>query len=304
MPQQEHLKLVLDYLIPGISIGTIYALIALGFTVIYRVTEVINFAQGEFVMLGAMCMATFTRTLGLPLPAAFLLSVLLVTAVGASMQWLTLRPIRGASVVSMIIVTIGCSIFIRGLAMFLWGKNALPWLEIGSQQAILFPGGVRVSPQTLWILAITLSVVALFHLFFEHSFVGKSMTACAINRRAAHLMGIPVERMVLYSFALSGALGAVSGIVISLKFFPVYDMGVSLGLKGFCAAILGGLGNNLGAVLGGVTLGLLESLGVGFLSRVLHISSGYKDVVALLLLVIVLVVKPSGLLGAHSPEKV
>ena len=300
----EHLKLILDYLIPGISIGAIYALIALGFTVIYRVTEVINFAQGEFVMLGAMCMATFTRTLGLPIPAAFLLSVSLVTAVGALMQWLTLRPIRHSSVVSMIIVTIGCSIFIRGVAMFLWGKNALPWLEIGSQEPILLPGGTRVSPQTLWILAITLSVVVLFHLFFEHSFVGKSMTACAINRRAAHLMGIPVERMVLYSFALSGALGAVSGIVISLKFFPVYDMGVSLGLKGFCAAILGGLGNNLGAILGGIALGLIESLGVGFLSRVVHISSGYKDVMALLVLVMVLVMKPSGLLGSHSPEKV
>jgi len=300
----EHLKLLLDYLIPGISLGTIYALIALGFTIIYRVTEVINFAQGEFVMLGAMCMATCTRTLGLPLPVAFFISVATVTLVGALMEWLTIRPIRHASVVSMIIVTIGCSIFIRGVAMFLWGKNALPWLEIGSQEPLLFPGDIRMSVQTLWILGITLSVVLLSHLFFEHTFLGKSMTACAINRKAAHLMGIPVERMVLYSFAMSGALGAVSGIVISLKFFPVYDMGVSLGLKGFCAAILGGLGHNLGAVLGGITLGLLESLGVGFLSRVLHISSGYKDVIALLVLVLVLVFRPSGLLGSGSTDKV
>jgi len=300
----EHLELVLDYLIPGISLGTIYALIALGFTIIYRVTEVINFAQGEFVMLGAMCMATFTRTLGLPIPVAFLISVSIVTLVGALMEWLTIRPIRHAPVVSMIIVTIGCSIFIRGVAMFLWGKDALPWLEIGSQEPFVLLGNIRMSPQTLWILAITLSVVLLSHIFFEHTFVGKSMTACAINRKAAYLMGIPVERMVLYSFALSGALGAVSGIVISLKFFPVYDMGVSLGLKGFCAAILGGLGHNLGAVLGGITLGLLESFGVGFLSRVLHLSSGYKDVIALLVLVIVLVIRPSGLLGSGSNEKV
>ena len=300
----EHLKLLLDYLIPGISLGTIYALIALGFTIIYRVTEVINFAQGEFVMLGAMCMATCTSTLGLPVPFAFSISVTIVTLVGALMEWLTIRPIRHASVVSMIIVTIGCSIFIRGVAMFLWGKNALPWLEIGSQDPLIFAGDIRVSVQTLWILAITLSVVILSHIFFEHTFVGKSMTACAINRKAAYLMGIPVERMVLYSFALSGALGAVSGIVISLKFFPVYDMGVSLGLKGFCAAILGGLGHNLGAVLGGITLGLLESLGVGVLSRVLHISSGYKDVIALLILVLVLVIRPSGILGSSSTEKV
>lgn len=300
----EHLKLLLDYLIPGISLGTIYALIALGFTIIYRVTEVINFAQGEFVMLGAMCMATCTSTLGLPVPFAFFISVTIVTLVGALMEWLTIRPIRHASVVSMIIVTIGCSIFIRGVAMFLWGKNALPWLEIGSQDPLIFAGDIRVSVQTLWILAITLSVVILSHIFFEHTFVGKSMTACAINRKAAYLMGIPVERMVLYSFALSGALGAVSGIVISLKFFPVYDMGVSLGLKGFCAAILGGLGHNLGAVIGGLTLGLLESLGVGVLSRVLHISSGYKDVIALLVLVLVLVIRPSGILGSSSTEKV
>jgi len=300
----EHLKTFLDYVIPGISLGAIYALIALGFTIIYRVTEVINFAQGEFVMLGAMCMSTFTRSLGLPIPVAFLLSVMLVTLVGALMEWLTIRPIRKASVVSMIIVTIGCSIFIRGVTMFLWGKNALPWLEIGSQEPILLPGDIRISPATIWILVITLSVVLLAHLFFEYTFVGKSMTACAINRKAAHLMGIPVERMVLYTFAMSGALGAVSGVVISLKFFPVYDMGVSLGLKGFCAAILGGLGNNLGAVIGGLVLGLLESLGVGFLSRVAHISSGYKDVIALLVLVFVLVIKPSGILGARSSEKV
>jgi branched-chain amino acid transport system permease protein len=206
-------------------------------------------------------------------------------------------------VVSMIIVTIGCSIFLRGVAMFLWGKDALPWLEIGSQEPILFPGEIRVSPQTIYILVVTLGVVFLAHVFFEHTFVGKSMTACASNRKAAHLMGIPVERMVLYSFALSGALGAVSGIVISLKFFPVYDMGAALGLKGFCAAILGGLGNNLGAVIGGVTLGLLESLGVGFLSRVVHISSGYKDVIALLVLVIVLVIRPSGILGTRSSDR-
>jgi branched-chain amino acid transport system permease protein len=215
---------------------------------------------------------------------------------------LAIRPIRSASVVSLIIVTIGCSILIRGIAMFVWGKNALPWLEMG-QGGPLSVCGTVISPQTIWMLAIALSVVVLSHVFFEHTLVGKAMSACAINRRAAYLVGIPVERMVLYSFGLSGALGAVSGIVISLKFFPVYDMGVSLGLKGFCAAILGGLGNNLGAILGGVLLGLLESFGVGFLSRVMHISSGYKDVIALIVLVLVLVLRPGGLLGSADTEK-
>jgi branched-chain amino acid transport system permease protein len=299
----EHVRHFLDYLIPGISLGTIYALIALGFTIIFRVTEIINFAQGEFVMLGAMCMATFHRTLGLPFPVAFLASVASVTMVGALVESLAIRPIRNASVVSLIIVTIGCSILIRGIAMFLWGKNALPWLEIGQGNPISLWGTLWVSPQTVWILAITLSVVLVSHLFFEHTFPGKAMTACAINQRAAHLVGIPVERMVLYSFALSAALGAVSGIVITLKFFPVYDMGVSLGLKGFCAAILGGLGNNVGAVLGGILLGLLESFGIGFLSRIMNISSGYKDVIALFVLVLVLVVRPAGLLGSTVSEK-
>jgi branched-chain amino acid transport system permease protein len=248
-------------------------------------------------------MATFHRSLGLPFPVAFLASVACVTLVGALVETLAIRPIRNASVVSMIIITIGCSILIRGIAMFLWGKNALPWLEISQGKPIPLWGTVWVSPQTIWILAIALSVVFLSHLFFEHTFTGKAMTACAINRRAACLVGIPVERMVLYSFALSGALGAVSGIVISLKFFPVYDMGVSLGLKGFCAAILGGLGHNLGAVLGGVLLGLLESFGIGFLSRIMNISSGYKDVIALFVLVLVLVIRPTGLLGSRETEK-
>jgi branched-chain amino acid transport system permease protein len=192
----------------------------------------------------------------------------------------------------------------RGAAMFLWGKNALPWLEIGASKPISLWGLTQVSPQTFWILGNTLGAVLIAHFFFERTLVGKAMTACAINRRAASLVGVPVPRMVLYSFALSAALGAVSGIVISLKYFPVYDMGVSLGLKGFCAAILGGLGHNLGAVVGGIVLGLLESFGIGFLSRVLDVSSGYKDVIALIVLVLVLLLRPAGLLGAAESEKV
>jgi branched-chain amino acid transport system permease protein len=288
---------ILQYLIGGITKGSIYSIVALGFTIIYNSTEIINFAQGEFVMLGALTMVTFTTALHLPLPIAFLCAVASVTIIGMVFDLSIIRPAKKASPVTLIIITIGASIFIRGISMLAWGKDPYT-LQSFSGDAPIQIGGASIIPQTLWIIGTTLIILAGLQLFFEYTITGKAMKACAINRRAASLLGIRVNRMILFSFALSGALGAVAGIIISPITFASYDMGVMLGLKGFCGAVIGGLGSVPGSIIGGFVLGILESLGAGL------ISSAYKDAIAFVILLLVLFIRPTGLLGSGNVKRV
>lgn len=288
-----NLEQIIQYIIYGITVGGIYALVAMGFTIIYNATDVINFAQGEFVMLGAMMMVSLHSMAHLPMPVAFVLSILIVTAIGAAFERLAINPVRNASVITLIIITVGASIFIRGLALPIWGRDPIyvPAFSKGQAISIL---GARVSLQRLWVLDITALIVAGVYLFYECTIIGKAMKATAANRVAARLMGINVRRMVLCSFALSAAVGAAAGMAIAPITFTSYDMGAMLGLKGFCAAVLGGLGNGIGAVLGGFIIGIVERLAIGFAPPGY---SGYKDAVAFLILLAILFVKPSGLFG-------
>jgi branched-chain amino acid transport system permease protein len=288
---------ILQYLIGGITKGSIYSIVALGFTIIYNSTEIINFAQGEFVMLGALFMVTFSSLFPMAMPLAFAAAVVSVTIVGMVFDLTVIRPAKKASPVTLIIITIGASIFIRGLSMLIWGKDPYPLRSFSGDTPISI-GGATVIPQTLWIIGTTLVILGGLHLFFEHTITGKAMKACAINRRAASLLGIRVKRMVLLTFALSGALGAVAGIIISPITFASYDMGVMLGLKGFCGAVIGGLGSVLGSIVGGFVLGVLESLGAGL------ISSAYKDAIAFVILLLVLFVRPKGIFGAGDVKRV
>lgn len=286
-----------QYVISGLTTGSIYALIALGFCIIHNATGIVNFTQVDFITLGGMMMYTFLLGLGLPLPAAFILGVLAVTAVGGLVERLAIRPAKSRAVIVLIFITIGVSILMRGAFKIIWGKNqmALPPFSGDTPFIIL---RAAVLPQSLWIFVITLLVVFILHLFFNHTLTGKAMRATSFNPRAAALMGVNVNRMILLSFALSGALGAVAGIIIVPITTLSYDIGVMLGLKGFAAAVLGGYGNSIGAILGGLLLGVLESLGAGV------ISSTYKDVLAFVILLLVLFMKPSGLLGLGGKEKV
>ena len=285
-----------QFIISGITTGSIYALIALGFCIIHNATGIVNFAQVDFVSLGGLMMYTLLLSLGLPLILAFALAVLSVTAVGALVERLAIRPARSRAIIVLIFITIGASIFMRGGFKVLCGKNqmALPHFSGESPLMVL---GAAVLPQSLWILFITLAVVVLLHFFFTRTRIGKAIRATSYNPRAAALMGVNVNRMILLSFALSGALGAVAGIIIVPITTLSYEIGVMLGLKGFAAAVLGGYGNSIGAVIGGLLLGVLESLGAGL------ISSTYKDVMAFAILVTVLFVKPSGLLGYGESER-
>ena len=286
---------LLQYLITGVTQGSIYAMIALGFTLIHNTTGIVNFAQGEFVTFGALVTISCAQA-GWPIPAAVVAAVAAATALAALLERAAIRPARGASVISLIIITIGASILLRGVAMWVWGPDAQSMRHFSGEQPILL-GEAVILPQHLWIMGIVLATMLGLWLLGEKSQVGKAMRACAVNRESARLLGIPASRMVMLSFALSGMLGGLAGAIVVPIAMGQYDMGIMLGLKGFCAAILGGMGNPMGAVLGGVLLGCLESLGIGLSPSGW---SGFKDAIAFSVMLIVLLARPTGLLGLGS----
>jgi branched-chain amino acid transport system permease protein len=288
---------LLQYIVSGLSTGAIYALIGLGFAIIYNSTGIINFAQGEFVMLGAVLTLSFISALQLPLLLAVPLAIAATTVIGVIFERLTIRPLKNATPLSLVIITIGVSILLRGLVMLLWGKDtrALPAFSGNDPLSI---AGATILPQHLWIFALTGLVIIANKLYFYYSISGKAMRACSFNRRAASLVGIDVKRMVLFSFMISAALGSMAGIIVAPLTMTAYDVGIMLGLKGFCAAIIGGMSSGLGTVIGGLILGTLESLGAGL------ISSGYKDAIAFIILLLLLFIRPQGLFKKGETERV
>lgn len=287
----------LQFFLTGVTTGAIYGIIALGFNVLYNATELINFAQGEWVMLGGLGFYTLGVAMGWPMLAAFAAAVALVAVLGLLLERIALRPVKKPEPITLIIITVGASIFLRGVAMRVWGKDPYSVPAMTSSVEPVHVLGAALTPQSLWIVGIVVVLMTGLHLFAKRTLTGKAMEACAIHRHAAWILGIPSERMVLLAFALSAALGAVGGVIIAPITMCSYDMGTMLGLKGFCAAMLGGLGSHWGAALGGIVLGVLESLGVGYFS------SGIKDAVAFLVLLIILMVRPSGLLGASAVKR-
>lgn len=287
---------ILQYLFSGITLGGIYALIAAGFVVIYNVTGILNFAQGEFVMLGAMITISLVKA-KVPLILAIIIAIILAMIVGVLLERLAIRPAKRASTITLIIITIGASTAIRGAALLIWGTDPYS-MDAFSKGLPLRIGGAIIVQQSLWVIATTLIMVAFLFYFFERTFLGKAVRACVINKIAARLMGISPQKMSLLSFALSAGLGAIAGIVVAPITMATYDMGLMLGLKGFVAAVLGGLNSAPGAIAGGFILGIVESLGSGL------ISSGYKDAIAFLILLGVLLLKPSGLLGSSGSKRV
>ncbi|GFO60030.1 branched-chain amino acid ABC transporter permease [Geomonas silvestris] len=291
------LNQITQFVISGLATGAIYALIGLSFAIIFNSTGIINFAQGEFVMLGGVMTIFALNVLKLPLLAAVVAAVLGTTAVGLAFERLAIRPLKNATPLSLIIITIGASILIRGVVMLLWGKDTQV-LPPFSGNTPLEIAGATLLPQHLWIFGVTILVIVASRLFFHHTISGKAMRACSFNRKAANLVGISVGRMVLLSFVISSALGSLAGVIIAPLTMTAYDVGVMLGLKGFCAAIMGGMGSGLGTVLGGIILGTLESLGAGL------ISSGYKDAIAFLILLLILFLRPQGLFKKGETERV
>ena len=293
----ELLNQVTQFVISGLATGSIYALIGLSFAIIFNSTGILNFAQGEFVMLGGVLTIFCLNVLQLPLLAAIAAAVAGTTVIGLVFERLAIRPLKNATPLALIIITIGASILIRGLVMLLWGKDtqALPAFSGNDPISV---AGATLLPQHLWIFGVTILVIVGCRLFFHHTISGKAMRACSFNPRAANLVGISVGRMILLSFVLSAAVGSLAGVIIAPLTMTAYDVGVMLGLKGFCAAIMGGMGSGLGTVLGGLILGTLESLGAGLNS------SGYKDAIAFFILLLILFLRPQGLFKKGETERV
>jgi branched-chain amino acid transport system permease protein len=287
---------LLQFLFSGLTVGATYALAALGFTLIYNASNVINFAQGEFIMLGGMLAVFFTQA-GLPLPAALALAILVPAVVGILIEKLAIEPVKGAETVTLIIITIGASLVIRGLVQVFLGKNthSLPAFSGDTPIEIL---GATLMPQSLWVMGVTAIVVVVLWYFFNRTLTGKAMLATSYNRLAAELVGINTNGVLFMSFAMSAALGALGGILITPITLTSYDVGIMLGLKGFVAAVLGGLGNGLGAVVGGLLVGILEAMGAGYLS------SAYKDAIPFVLILFILFFMPRGLFGAKVTDRV
>jgi branched-chain amino acid transport system permease protein len=286
----------LQFLYSGMTVGSAYALAALGFTIIYNTSGVINFAQGEFIMLGGM-LAAIMAGAGVPLPLAIIAAVIATAVVGLLMEKAVIEPAQNAEVVTLIIITIGASLTVRGLVQIWLGKgtHSLPAFS-GDTPIMLL--GASLLPQSLWVLGVTLAIVGALAWFFGRTLLGKAMLATSHNKLAAQLVGINTRRVLLMSFGLAALLGALGGILVAPITYTSYDAGIMLGLKGFVAAVLGGLGGGVGAVAGGLILGVAEAMTAGY------ISSSYKDAVPFVLILLILFFMPRGLFGATGSERV
>jgi branched-chain amino acid transport system permease protein len=286
---------LVQFLLSGIAAGGIYALIAVGFVTVYNVLGIINFAQGEFAMLGAL-VASALVTHGLHLALAVALAVAVAALVGAVVERCVLSPAASSSEVVRIIITIGVSIALRGIALTIWSSQSytLPPFTSGAPLTLF---GAALARQDLWILAVAAAAMLALYVLFDHTFFGSALRASVMNRDASRLMGIAPPVMSLVAYTLSAVLGALAGIVIAPIALANYDMGIMLGLKGFVAAVLGGLVSAPGAVAGALLLGIVESFAAGLLS------SGYRDAIAFALLLGILVVRPTGLFPRSATER-
>ena len=287
------LELFSQYLLAGVTYGIIYAIVGIGFNIIYNTTGIINFAQGEFVMLGGMTAISLTQWL--PLPLAIGAAVVVVMLIGALVEILFIRWLDRPSVLRMIIITIGISILIREAALHIWGDGvrSLPYFA-GNEITTIQVLGARVSPQVLWVIGVCAVMVLALSLFFKYTLQGKKMQACAANRMAATLCGISTKNMVTLSFMLSAGIGALAGCVMSPITYTQYDIGTGLAIKGFTVAILGGLGSSMAAVAAGLLLGLIEAFSVSV------VPLAFQDAISIALLLAILFLRPHGLFGSKD----
>jgi branched-chain amino acid transport system permease protein len=287
------LSLFVQYALSGITAGSIYAIVAIGFNIIYCTTGIINFAQGEFLIVGAMTAISLAQVL--PLPVAILLAVLITTLLGGLLELVFIRQIRNPSVVRLVIITIGLSILIREAMLHIWDEKpwSLPYFT-GTASSTIKILGAYIPPQVLWVLGVSAVIVAALTLFFRYTTTGQAMRASADARMAARLCGVNDRWKVTFSFMLSAGIGALAGCVVSPITQTQYDMGAPLAIKGFTVAIVGGLGNSMAAVAAGLFLGLLEAFVIS------QFASAYKEVVAIVVLLLILVFRPTGLFARRE----
>lgn len=285
-----------QFLITGLTIGSIYALVGLGFNLIFNSTDVINFAQGEFVMLGGVATAIAAGHFGLPLWLAGPLTILAVGLLGAAIDLTTISRVKRGNVMTLVMITLGVSVIIKTATLLVVGPNSVFFdpFTVGPPLRLF---GAVIQIQAIWVIGVAGAVMIALSVFYTRLPLGREMLACAIDREASALMGIDVKKMVRLSFFLSGSLGALAGFLITPLSNATYDEGFALALKGFAASALGGFGRSSSAILGGLTIGLLEAGSVAIMP------SGWKDAVALGVLILVLVIKPAGIFGGRAERR-
>lgn len=287
--------MIAQILISGVALGAAYALIAIGFTIVFATKRIINFAHGEFVMLGGVLAVYLSQAIGLPMPIAILLTLACV-AVGAAILYLVVLDRQAGDPLSQIMITLGLAIAIKGLVQVAIGKGTL-FLSPLSSVTHWSAFGLYLNPQAAWIVCTLMVFVTALAVIFRTTWLGLSMRAVALNPYAAVLMGVAPRWVAASAFVIAGLFGAAAGALLAPIASASYDNGLFLGLKGFGAAVLGGLGSPLGAVVGGLLLGLAESISAGY------ISSAYKDAITLSMLLLVLMFFPQGLLGGRNHTK-
>lgn len=281
---------ILQVIVGGLAMGCVYALVALGFTITYNSLRVINFAQGDMFMMGAVFGLTVFISLSANYFIALIVGGLGSAVVGMLIERLIFRPLRNSPSLNLIIATIGISITIRAAAQLIWGSQAMSFPPVFGGDPVKF-GSIVIMPSYLWIIAIAVFSIILLQFFFKKTLAGKAMQATAQHRDAALMMGINIFKSDSLASAISAGLGGIGGVLVGPIFFVETEMGAIAGLKGFAAAVLGGFGSIPGAIVGGVILGIAENLSASL------ISSAYRDAVAFLILIGVLVFRPNGILG-------
>lgn len=280
----------------GLAMGSIYALVALGFVLIFNAVNVVNFAQGEFVMVPAFVAVWLMSYLNLPFPLTCAVTVIFMGLFGIVFQRIAYYPLRHRSFLPVVISTIGVGIFLKNGAQLIFGAEPLSMARPTSPEALnLF--GVFVDPQYIVIILCTLALLGFQYFFFEKTTLGKMMQATAQDKQMARLLGIRVATMIAITFAYSSILGAAAGILVGPIFFVTKEMGGMLGLKAFCSTIVGGFGSVPGAIVGGIFLGVVEVFGA------YYVSSAYRDAFAFIILILVLLIRPQGFFGEKIAEK-
>ena len=306
------MDIFLQQIINGLVLGSIYALVALGYTMVYGIIGLINFAHGDIVMIGALTALTVIMGLtGSGMPVALVLGLALITAMlvcvalGVSIERVAYRPLRRAPRLAPLITAIGVSILIQYTAALIWGKQYISLPEI-IEPTQFTVGGASFTDLQAFIFVLACGVMAVLLWFVKHTRLGKAMRATEQNPNVAGLMGIDINRIIAFTFLLGSALGAIAGLMVVLYYgIGHYFMGFMLGLKAFTAAVLGGIGKINGAVLGGLLLGLIESLAAGYIGDLTGglLGSNYRDIFAFMVLIVVLVFRPSGLIGETTSER-
>lgn len=283
---------ILQYILAGLTLGSIYALVGFSIALVHRASNVLNIAQGEFSMLGAMITIYLASVMKLPLLLAAAVAVLLGCIGGVLLERTVIRPALHLPMIMVVMITVGAAIAIQGLAMVLWGSDSFTLAPFSGQEPIPVLGAT-ILPQTLWIVGVSLLLSLFFWLFFEKTTIGLAMRASAENRTAAAYLGIEGRKMTMLAFGLSAGVAAIAGIIIAPIVLTNSMTGLMLTIKGAVAAVLGGINSNYGVILGGLLLGMMESLSAGLLPSL------YKDVVAMLILLVLLCLKPGGVIREH-----